>query len=114
MFEAQYLFKDSLVFSPWFDRGGDTMRFTADVVSMTADARLRVQTYTKSAEDFGDGDLVNTFTTTAGALGRYADEASGLKDLVRYRFRTLKTGGNRGDRVLFRMLTTIWIDHVEA
>ena len=35
MFQAQYLFEGTEVYSPWMPRGGDHMRASVDVIKMT-------------------------------------------------------------------------------
>jgi len=113
MFEAQYLLEGATVYGPWVARGGDNLLFTADLVSLS-DGKLEVRVYHKALEDEGDGVSVGP-TLVATAVGQSARITKGLKDLVRYQYKSVSTAGSPTDidRVLFRMLTPVWFDAVQ-
>lgn len=122
MFDSQLLIATGSaysVFSPWFPRGGDILRATAEVTMIYGtNAKLTVRVFTKNSETTGDGVDVDTAVTAdieRTAAGRETKEWSGgttgLLELVRYKF-TIE--GNAGAFVLFRMLTPVWLDAVAA
>lgn len=119
MFEAQLLFEDSVVLGPWFPRQADWVRLTLDVVAIAA-ATIKVELFTKSMEDPGDGSNADSAGTptaiTATATGRTTTEwksaTVGLKELCRYKFTV--TGSGEGEWVLFRMLAPVWFDSVKV
>ena len=126
MFDAQLLFPGSVpatgikVFSPWFPRQADSLRVTLEVVQING-ATIKVELFTKKAEDSGDGANADSGGTptniTASAAGRTTTEwlATGtitISELVRYRFTV--TGADVSDWVLFRMLSPVWFNSVRA
>lgn len=120
MFEAQYLFKDNLVFSPWMERQGDLVQISGELVDATVagaeTTRVRVQVFTKNREEPGPGTQVggNLFLQYVGKSDWM--EYSDLKELVRYRFRCNNGNGaaSPDDHALFRMFKPLWFDEVEA
>ena len=118
MFDAQLLIEGSVVYSPWFARGGDNAIFTLDVVQymLGTNNSLTVEVLTKSSEDTGDGDAISNVVITATAAGRSSVEcdstvSNGINELVRYKF---TVSGDSTGSVLFRMLTPVWFDEVSA
>lgn len=122
MFEAQMLMAtgtDCSVYSPWFARGGDNLRATLDAIKRGTAATVTVSVYTKKNEDRGDGEDADPSTSiriTGGVPERYVAEwlagaTTGPKNLVRYKFTVT---GAAGDWILFRMLTPVWFDSVNA
>lgn len=114
MFQAQLLIRPSAsdlsVFSPWFDRGGDHLRATVDVVALQG-ATLTVKVFTKNREDTGDGVEVEGVSIVSTTVGRSAAEWDGLEELVRYEF---TVGTASANWVLFRMLDPVWFDAVST
>lgn len=120
MFEGQLLIQGSTVYSPWFKRGGDSVRVTLEVLEISG-ATIKVELYTKKADDAGDGSNADSGATTkieVTAVGRTTQEWSkdvdvdiGLNDLVRYKFTVT---GSTTNWVLFRMLEPQWYDSVVA
>jgi len=114
MFQAQYLLQGTTVYSPWMPRKGNTILFTCDLVARH-EGRLEVRIFHKKEEDDGNGIQVGgTISTTA--IGQTVRQAVGLFDLVRYEFKSVSTAGSPDtlDRVLFRMLSPVWFDAVNA
>lgn len=117
MFDAQLL-QPSTVYSPWFARGGDNVICTLDLIQLGGSASIRVDLYSKSQEDTGDGSPVDPSGSPVkievNAAGRAQAEWSvdtvtsgfNLSELVRYKF-TVSTSW-----VLFRMLPPVWFDSV--
>ena len=94
------------------EREGDNIIVTADVIRLLDNVALRVFVFTKNREDPGDGTSAGFFEATAD--GRHYDEFGDLKELVRYKYRAVGSGGDRGDYAFFRTLTPVWFDDVRA
>ena len=116
MFQAQYLPAGSAVYSPWFARGGDYLRATVEVVSLNGSAGITVTVLTKKRDEYGDGAAV-TGSIAKTSVGRSTTtefggttSATGLNDLVRYKF---DPGSTSGEWVVFRMLAPSWFDAVK-
>ncbi|MBK8101708.1 MAG: hypothetical protein IPK26_31890 [Planctomycetes bacterium] len=111
-----------ILFSPWFQRGGDYATFTAEAVALAGTgAKLTVRAFHKNAEDTGDGVDVNSATTIelttatrTPATWPVQDTSTvkGFKQLVRYQFKLEATSGTA--YATFRMLSPIWFDNVKA
>jgi len=122
MFDGQLLIQGSTVYSPWFKRGGDSVRITVDVLEISG-ATLKVELFTKKADDAGDGSNADSQGTptniTRTTVGRgtttewdqSVTATISLYDLVRYKFTVT---GSSTDWVLFRMLEPQWYDSAEA
>lgn len=125
MFEAQLLVTNSgsySVFSPWMARGGDGMLVTVDVAEVSGGPTLDIEVFTKNTEDTGEGENAKTTGTqkiSVDTTGSASDDwVSGvadveLKELVRYKF-TLTSSESAGEWILFRMLSPVWFDAVQA
>ena len=111
MFEAQYLFKDDAVYSPWMAREGDTVRGSFDVVELSG-VNLEIELVEKNREDTGDG-IARAQKITATTTGIHDRGWGAVKELVRFRFKAAG-GSNNYDYALFRSLTSIWFDSVKA
>ena len=110
MFQGQYIFGNTAVYSPWMPRGGDNLRMTADVIQITG-VTLDVEVATKKSEDSGDGTVLTSGKISTSTTGLSQKTFTGeVNDLVRYKFTT--SGGAATDYVLFRMLNPIWYDEV--
>ena len=126
MFQAQILMTDNgvEVYSPWFPRSGDHGRFTVDVVSVGQSGggvpEITVRAWTKSTDDTGDGANADTAVSIVRTtVGRTTQEwlstpTTGFKDLVRYKFSLGNTSDVGTAWVLFRMLSPVWFDAVQA
>ena len=119
MFDAQILMSDSTgstdVYSPWFARGGDNIRCTVEVLEvLDSFSQLTVSLYHKNQEDTGDGSAL-TGSQSRSSAGLIEREWTGLKELVRYKFSVESTDSPAGDAwVLFRALSALWFDTVDA
>ena len=119
MFEAQYLFSSATagdaVFSPWIPRGGDHCKLTVDLVQVNG-AKLAIELQTKNSETAGDTGspmASQSALSAAGVQTTFASTAASL-ELVRYKFTcTANENGTMG-YVLFRMLSPVWFDAVDA
>ena len=125
MFEAQLLTASSSVevYSPWFPRGGDSARFTLDVIKSHATSgatiTFEVEAWTKNREETGDGADADTSVSISSVSGRTTTEwlstsSVGFKELVRYRFILGNSGKSGTVWILFRMLPPVWFDAVNA
>ena len=124
MFDAQILIAGSSsysIYSPWFSRGGDNLRASAQI--LVGDANISVHVFTKNSEDVGNGMDVNSNVelslTTPGSTVVTAEwgpnttsgSAGGLEELVRYKYTVT---GTAGTSALFRMLSPVWFDTINA
>lgn len=119
----------TVVYSPWFPRGGDYGLFTVEAIkfSNTSDdhLKLKVDMVHKNSSDPGNGtDISNSTFSVAGnaATMRVTMDMStavsgftGFKELVRYKF-TVTTTDSPATTVslwaTFRMLAPVWYDKV--
>ena len=116
MFQAQYLFEGTEVYSPWMPRGGDHMRASVDVIKMTGTGTqtLKIQVRTKKLEETSDDGTQVGSDWDRTATGDATQEFNGVNELVRYEFSYNTTGNASTDYVLFRMLDPVWYDAVNA
>jgi len=112
MFQAQLLngATNGAVYSPWFERQGDYLRATVEVVAMAGSTGVTVTVLTKNKEDTGDGTAVSGSIAQSSA-GRGTTEFTTLKELVRFKF---DPGTTSTSWVLFRMLPAVWFDAVKV
>ncbi len=110
MVNAQLLEAGCTVYSPWIPRGGDNLIATLEVVEIGSGGRIDVFVWTKNSEDVGPGtDASGTLKITLTAVGRGDEEWIGdAKEWVRYKIVVT------GNWVLFRMLSPVWFDSVQA
>ncbi len=107
MFQAQYLPVNTVVYTPWFARGGDLMRASAELVARSASETVTITPFTKADTDAGDGAAA-TGTLTLSSVGRQTAEFSNLKNLVRYKI----DPGATGSWVMVRILPPSWFEKV--
>lgn len=117
-YRAMLLEPGTEAFSPWFERQGDYVRATVDIVALGAEGSLVVSLITKNRKDTGNGIEVDAEAVLSASVpGRSGREwgpstGYGLMELVRYKF---STGEQRDDAwILFRMLFPVWFDAVNA
>lgn len=119
MFEAQYVITQDgvsgiTIFSPWFPRRGDRIRYTLDVVD-GKNAKVAVTLFHKNSEDTGDGSTTGSSIASTVTVGRTDQEfTTGLKELVRYQFVVKADSNGTLGFVAFRMLPPIWFDAVST
>ena len=118
MFQAQMLIVGAgntatKVYSPWFERKGDNLRVSAELVAVNG-ATVTVKVYSKAKTSTGDGGTA--VAPTAGhsnialsAVGRDTTEYAGLNELVRYGF---ECSGDTDEWALFRALPPVFFDSV--
>ncbi len=112
----------TVVYSPWFPRGGDYAMLTLEVAAMSSASSsfsLTVQMIHKNASDVGDGSTVgSTFSRSGNQIATAprvtSDLTNGFKELVRYKFTLQFSGGSGVNWAIFRMLAPIWYDAVKA
>ena len=117
----------TVLYSPWFPRGGDYGIFTLELVGVggSGTPTLTIALLHKNASDPGDGDPAATGSgstisrTTAGrtsldlAAGTGGTSAMvGFKELVRYQFTISGGATNITSWATFRMLAPVWYDKV--
>ena len=113
----------TVVYSPWFSRGGDYGIFTLEVIKMsgtTSAFKLKVEFVHKNTSDTGDGGnpIASTDITIDGSESptrEQKDVTAGFKELVRYKY-TLTTTDSPATTTtmwaVFRMLSPVWYDKV--
>jgi hypothetical protein len=127
MFDSQTIqmqgLTSTVLFSPWFPRGGDYGAFTLEVSAVSGGATLAVALISKNTSEPGDGGVpVTILTFQRNVVGRttvdFANGSGtgpvfgGFKELVRYRF-TLSGGAVATTSwATFRMLSPVWYDKV--
>ncbi len=125
----------TVLFSPWFPRGGDYGIFTVEVTSMGfttgggVELKLSVAMFTKNTSDPGDPanpaaggvaltDFARTTTGRTSVDFKYNYGTSpafpGFLELVRYRFTLSGTSTTNTSWATFRMLPPIWYDNVKV
>lgn len=117
----------TVLYSPWFPRGGDYGVFTLDVVGIggSGTPTLTVAFFHKNSSDPGDGDLAadgTGSTISRTATGRSSLDLAdgvggttamaGFKELVRYEFTISGGATNITSWATFRMLSIVWYDKV--
>ncbi len=117
MFQGQYLWTDDTngesVFSPWMPRQADNVTMTLDLMQAMG-AKLKVELIHKNLETSGDGTLVAATISLQGTPNEYTATASGVLELVRYKFTVDANVTETIGGVLFRMLDLLWYDTVKA
>ena len=118
MFQAQLLIvgvngATTKVYSPWFPKGGDNLRVSAELVAVDG-GTLTVKVYTKAKAQTSDGTLVTPASSNIAlsAVGRDTKEYTGLNELVRYAFEC--SGSAAGKWALFRALNPVFFDTIVA
>lgn len=111
----------TVVYSPWFPRGGDYGLFTLEVAAIggSGTPKLAIALVQKNAETPGDGTAITSVTFERTAAGRttvdfangIGSPGTGFLELVRYKF-TLNGGTSGTSWVTFRMLAPVWYDKV--
>lgn len=106
---GQTVFRSLVVFSEWFPSFGDNASLAADVAAVNNGATLGIDVYHKAAADAGNGALLVAFPVI-NAPGVTKQTATGVKELVRYRFTVGGPGVNPDEWVHFRMLEPAWFN----
>jgi hypothetical protein len=113
MFDAQYVFKDTTVYSPWFEREGDYLIVFGELLQVNGGtSKLEVFMYSKSAMESGDGAVSVSPRLSISSVGSDDREYTDAQDLVRLRIRNPST--TSGDYILYRIIGMIWYDAVKA
>jgi hypothetical protein len=119
VFEAQYIITKSkqpgiTIYSPWFPRRGDRIRYTIDIVDAIG-AQITVKLFHKDTEDAGDGTDTTSAIGPTSTIGRSGVEFTrGLLELVRYQFVVTSDETNVPGYICFRMLPPVWFDAVST
>ncbi len=117
MFQGQYLWTNEAngesFYSPWMPRQADNVTMTLDLMQAMG-AKLKVELITKSLETAGDGTTVGATISLQGTPNEYTATASGVNELVRYKFTVDADVDETIGGVLFRMLDLLWYDTVKA
>lgn len=110
MFQAQYLFGGTTLFSPWMSRQGDNLTLTVDFIEQ-ATSTLGVTVFQKNSQDTGNGTAhPDGVLTMANTTASNTKTFTGLEELVRFQFATTGSGANYA---LFRMLPNLWFNDVK-
>jgi len=95
-------------YSPWFQRQGDQVIITTQVVACSLFVRLTVDLQTKNRADT-DASATSFATTTILNVGLYSGTATGAMEMLRYRYLVGSTAGPQNNWVHFQMLEPIWL-----
>ena len=120
MFDAQLLITKTAaysVFSPWFARLADNVRFTADLVGISGTPELKIEVVDRTAEGTGSGGSPlsgNITLTSSTSPPRVTTEWTGLKEFVRFKITLTPNASTAGDWVLFRILEPVWFSDVKV
>jgi len=109
MFEAQYLFKGTIVLGPWMPRQADNFIIHLDLLAITGTS-LTVEVLTKNSEDAGDGSPLTGTISTSNTEVTSKEYNVVAEELIRYRFTVAATADD--DYAFFRMLPPTWYDTV--
>jgi hypothetical protein len=111
-------FKDEVVYTDWFGRGGDGMIVRFEIIGRSTNATIDVAVYTKNSEDTGTGSAVSGWTLTGlNSTGlkefiKISDptggSGNGLDQMVRLQVSASGTAG--GDWSLVRLFPPIFFD----
>lgn len=125
MFDAQTIQMNgntsTVLYSPWFPRGGDYGLFTLEVAAMSSTSSttlsLAVQLVQKNSDLPGDGANVGSAFSRAGNVWSgtprlTSDITAGFEELVRYKFTLSDASGSGTSWATFRMLAPVWYDKV--
>lgn len=122
----------TVLYSPWFPRGGDYGLFTLEVAAIESSEGTGTVTLTavllhKNASEAGDGDPAVNGTDGNIALSAVnrttvdykngigsSPTFEGFKELVRYQFTLTRSGSSTTGTswATFRMLAPVWYDKV--
>ena len=128
MFDAQTIqmqgTTSTVVYSPWFPRGGDYGLFTLEVavIGGAGTPTLSVALFHKNTSETGDGSLATTLSFSLTSATRTSVDFSngagssptfgGFKELVRYKFTLSGGSANITSWATYRMLAPVWYDKV--
>jgi hypothetical protein len=115
MFDLQLLYvnRDGYsLYSPWMERQGDLMALILSMDQFLGAPTLKLDVFHKNSDETGDGTATGATITVAASVVPGSTIASGLKELVRYKFTVLPSteSGTDGDWCLFRVLDPTWFD----
>ena len=99
-------------FSPWFERRGDAAGFACHAIAVRSpslDFLIKVQTKNQEETDGAATDIA-TFPTI-DAVGVVVAQASGLKELIRYKYLVSSDPPSGSEWVHFEMLDPAWRDN---
>ena len=94
------------LYGPWFSRETDAATFALQILYISTNGQLTVAIEHKNVEDADSSATTVATFTTATAAGAYIKEASGLKELVRFRYEPISSSG--ADWIHYRMTPPIW------
>lgn len=112
----------TVLYSPWFPRGGDYGIFTLEVTSIGGSGapKVAVEMVQKNSETAGNGTEITGVTFERTATGRTSVDfangtgspGTGFLQLVRYKFTLSNASGSGTSWATFRMLAPVWYDKV--
>lgn len=106
MIIGQTLASTATVYSPWFERLGDSATFYLDIIAAYAGVKLDVDIqYKKRTEADSAATTVASFTQIT-STGLASKSASALKELVRFKF--IVTDGGTKRWIHFQVMPPIW------
>ena len=92
-------------YSPWFSSGSDAATFLLQIQHQMSGVSITVTIQHKNTEEADSAATTAATFSSASGIGTYAKAASGLKELVRFRF---DISASSDAWMHFRMLPPIW------
>lgn len=96
----------TVYYGPWFPRQSDAATFFLEVMHLSANAQMQVIVQHKNEEDADSSATTVATFSTASSVGTYGQAATGLKELVRFKY--VGTSAGTSDWMHFRMLPPMW------
>jgi hypothetical protein len=104
----------TVVYSPWFPRGGNGAVIAVEVIGITSGGSLKTEIYTKNSEDT-DGSVTRVDPNAGGTgLTQTSDGTvdgtfEGFEELVRAKFELSRVSGTVPVACHFRILSPSWL-----
>ena len=115
MFQGQILMGGTAVYSPWFERKGDNVIFTYDLIAKNG-SDLLVTVFEKNHDQTAGEQVQNPSSPstpfTVNTVGQASNDHENLKEMVRYKFEP--SSSNASHWVLFRVLSPSWFDSAKV
>lgn len=107
MIIGQTLASTATVYSPWFDRLGNSGTFYLDIIAAYSGVKLDVDIQHKKRSEADSSATTAASFTQITTAGLKLKDASGLKELVRFKF--IVTDGGTKRWVHFQVMPPIWV-----
>jgi hypothetical protein len=96
----------AVYYSPWFSRGSDAATFFLQLLHVSTNGQVIVTIEHKNLADPDSAASTAATFSTASAVGTFDKAASGLKELIRFKYSVSATSGSAW--LHLRALPPIW------